>query len=206
MTRDEGTRESILQAAIVEFASVGFTGARVEQIASRAGVNKAMLFYYFRNKRGLYKEVLIKVLSTLLPRLAAIVGPDLTPERFAEEFPRTYIRFFADHPLYVRLIGYDLIHDPDNIRAMFAEVVPKLPLAPTRNAMFANMRRWAEEGRIRPLDPMHMMLNIISLSVLAFIARPLVEVMSGLSAGSEEEFVAGRIESVTALLKKGILP
>lgn len=205
MTHDEGTKEKILRAAVEEFATVGFAGARMERIAARADVNKAMLFYYFHNKKGLYKEVLLGVMSILLPELAAIVTPDMTPERFAEEFPRTYIRFFANHPLYVRLIGYGLIHDPDNIRATFHEILPQLPLAQTRSTMLANFRRWTAEGLVRPIDPLHLMLNIISMSILAFIARPLVEVMSGIRVDNEEEFIAGRIESVTALLKRGIM-
>jgi TetR/AcrR family transcriptional regulator len=206
MKRDEGTKEKILQAAVGEFAASGFAGARMEQIAARAGVNKAMLYYYFGNKKELYKEVLQGVMATILPELARIVTPDLTPERFAEEIPSVYIRFFARHPLHVRLIGYDLIHNPDNIKAAFAEVASHVPLARTRDAMFANFNRWAAEGLIRPVNKMQLMLSIISMSILAFIARPLVEVMSGITVKNDEEFVAGRIESVTALLKKGLLP
>src|SRR5689334_21346483 len=77
----EKTRASILKAALEEFAQEGVSGARIDEIARRAAVNKALLYYYFKDKEGLYSAVLEQVFSELFSRVTAALGRnDLTPK------------------------------------------------------------------------------------------------------------------------------
>src|SRR5947208_11300102 len=76
----EKTRAAILKAALEEFAHEGVTGARTDEIARSAGVNKALLYYYFKDKEGLYGSVLEQVISGLFSRVSAVLDrEDLGP-------------------------------------------------------------------------------------------------------------------------------
>src|SRR5260221_7871489 len=83
----EKTRAAILEAALKEFAHEGVAGARTEEIARSAGVNKALLYYYFKDKDGLYAAVLDQVFTGLYSRVNAVLDrPDLAPrEKRSEE-------------------------------------------------------------------------------------------------------------------------
>src|SRR3989442_16027841 len=79
----EKTRAAILKAALEEFAHEGVTGARTDEIARSAGVNKALLYYYFKDKEGLYGSVLEQLISGLVSLVSAVLDrEDLTcPEK-----------------------------------------------------------------------------------------------------------------------------
>src|SRR5438045_9781997 len=74
--------DRILAAAADEFAARGFAGARVDRIARRARVNKAMLYYHFHSKQALYHQLLRDIFAAAAARLEAIArGPGSAPER-----------------------------------------------------------------------------------------------------------------------------
>src|SRR5216683_5407755 len=76
----EKTRAAILEAALKEFAHEGVAGARTEEIARSAGVNKALLYYYFKDKDGLYASALEQVFSGLFETVMAVLErADLPP-------------------------------------------------------------------------------------------------------------------------------
>lgn len=197
-------RDAILNAARREFASRGFSGARVESIARAAGCNKAMLFYYFSSKENLYRSVLEVALGEILTEIGRVVHEGLNPEDFMERFPEIYIRFLARNPDLPRILVFDLIHNPENISRVMAEIFRE-------NASFQARRllemigSWHGRGLISEDDPVHFMLNVISLSVFSFIGRPMVEAISGLKVGDDDGFYRARIRSVVHILKRGML-
>jgi len=198
------SREKILAAARGEFAARGFSGARVEAIARAAGCNKAMLFYYFSSKEKLYRAVLGLALGEIFAEIGSVVHARLTPESFMERFPEIYIRFLARNPDLPRILVFDLIHNPENIAAAVVEIFREnAGFQPQR--LLQMIRSWSDQGLIAEGDPLHFMLNVISLSIFSFVGRPLVEAISGLKINNDEEFYRARIRSVTRILKKGML-
>jgi TetR/AcrR family transcriptional regulator len=198
------SKDTILVAARREFASRGFSGARVEAIARSAGCNKAMLFYYYSSKEKLYRAVLELALGEIFAEIGSVVHERLTPDDFMERFPEIYIRFLARNPDLPRILVFDLIHNPENISRVMAEIFHE-------NASFRPRRllemigSWHEQGLISEEDPLHFMLNVISLSIFSFVARPMVEAISGLKASDDDEFYRTRIRSVVHILKRGML-
>src|SRR6186997_1313474 len=73
------TPDQILNAAAIEFAERGFAGARVDRIAKRARVNKAMLYYHFKSKQGLYRTLLRQIFTLAAERLREIAALDISP-------------------------------------------------------------------------------------------------------------------------------
>lgn len=198
------SKDTILIAARREFAARGFSGARVEAIARAAGCNKAMLFYYFSSKEKLYRAVLAGALGEIFAELGGVVHAKLTPGKFLERFPEIYIRFLARNPDLPRILVFDLIHDPDNFSRTMAEIFRESSdFNPQR--FLDLVRSWRIQGLIAEEDPLHFMLNVISLSIFSFVGRPMVEAISGLRIEDDEAFYRARIRSVVRILKKGML-
>lgn len=198
------SKDAILAAARREFAGRGFSGARVEAIARAAGCNKAMLFYYFASKEKLYRAVLSRALGEIFAEIGIVVRERLTPEIFMERFPEIYIRFLARNPDLPRILVFDLIHHPENISGAMLDILGENPgFQPQR--LLGMIRSWHEQGLISEGDPLHFMLNVISLSIFSFVGRPMVEAISGFKVSDDETFYRARIRSVVHILKKGML-
>lgn len=205
MARESGaSREAILLAARREFAARGFAGARVEAIAREAGINKAMLFYYFSSKEGLYQAILQQVMTAFFRKVQGLVTPALTPGEFLERFPELYIELCAGNPDFVRIVAFDLIHDPDNVCAVMAGIISRMTdFRP--HPLFEVIRRWHAQGLVSEADPVQFMMNVVALSIFSFIGRPMVEAISGMRVADDGEFTRRRVASVVNVLKRGML-
>ena len=197
------TKEKIIDAAVTEFSKGGYPGARVENIATNAGINKAMIFYYFGSKEGLYKLIINKIVRDLFNNLKESGGLKPKPEAFIEGFTENYIRFFSRNREYMKIIGTDLIQNPvdlkEALKNVFNSDIKEIP-ANIQNSF----REWHKQGLITEPDPMHLFLNIISLCIFPLIARAFPEVIFDVDL-ENEKFIEERIRSVKNILKRGIL-
>ena len=201
---NQQTKERILLAAQKEFAARGYSGARMEAIARGAGINKAMLFYYFASKDNLYRTVLFGVFSEIFGEIGRFVSQSLTPNLFLEKFPEIYIRFIARHPDLLRIMVFDLIHNPENVTAAMAEIVHD-KMSFKCHPLLELIKRWHGQGLISEADPLHFMMNIVALSIFSFIGKPMVEAISGIKVANDEDFYRKRIASVVNVLQRGML-
>ncbi len=131
------TREAILAAAATEFAAHGFAGASVDTIAARSRFNKAMIYYHFKSKQGLYVEILRDGFRSVGARTTALVESNLTPEAKIEGFIDTFNEMAATRPymppMMMREIAEGAVRlDADTLRLMAR--------------IFDNLRRILEEG------------------------------------------------------------
>src|SRR2546425_12748921 len=101
--RPEESRAAILQAAVREFAQEGVAGARTDAIARAAGVNKALLYYYFKDKETLYGAVLDQVFGGLKESIGAALSSDLPPREKLLAYVGAHFDYIASHPLYPRI-------------------------------------------------------------------------------------------------------
>ena len=83
---EPGSRDRLLAAAAAEFASRGFAGANVDRIARAARVNKAMIYYHFKSKAALYREILQDMFDAVGQRVRAVAASDIAPERKIRRF------------------------------------------------------------------------------------------------------------------------
>src|SRR5574340_754381 len=96
------TRAAILEAATREFAQEGIAGARTDAIARAARVNKALLYYYFKDKETLYGAVLDEVFSGLIERVLPALESDLPPRQKVIYYAQTHFDYIASSPVYAR--------------------------------------------------------------------------------------------------------
>jgi TetR/AcrR family transcriptional regulator len=197
-------RERILETALREFAGGGFSGARMDRIAAKAEINKAMLYYYFASKKNLYKNVLQGVLQKLLPQIQPFLGPEASPAEILEKLPDTYIRFFSRYQNFLKIIAIDLVQNPAVTTSIIREILASGE-ASVAGQLKKRIRQWHEEGRISEPDPIHFMLNVVSLSLFFFIGKPMIETLFDRKIPEDEKFYATRIQSVSNVLKRGML-
>ncbi len=168
-SKDENTEEQILEAAISIFQTKGMDGARMQEIADKAGINKAMLHYYYRSKKLLFEAVFKNAFSLLAPQLNNILNDDSSIEEKIKSFTSNYITFIIKHPYLPNFIIQELNRNPEFILKMI------------ENKGFPNLDKFKKqveeeikEGIIIPISEEQLFINILSLNIFPFVAKPLI--------------------------------
>jgi TetR/AcrR family transcriptional regulator len=165
------TRDSLLAAATHEFAARGFAGARVDDIAARAKANKRMLYAYFGDKDGLYREVLRQHFARVLELGAMALEPAVDLRAQAEAIIRRYFWFLAENPDFVRLVGWETLDDAKRATPILLETA-----GAGLEALHDIVRRGIAAGVLRPgLDPGHVTHAVNALCLGFFQHQYLLE-------------------------------
>ena len=194
-----------MDAALEDFAAHGYAGARVDRIARSAGINKAMIFYYFSSKQNLYRTVIKDVLHDYIPRVQKVIEESSSPEHLFESLPALFIRYFSSRRQIIHMIGREMIQSPVNIAPIIGEIFAELPQTPSK-MLPEVISAWHSEGLLSESDPVHFILNIIPLCVFPILALPMIEAILDIQIPDDAGFLKKRIQSITHLLKKGMLP
>jgi TetR/AcrR family transcriptional regulator len=156
----EATREALLRAATDVFAEVGFDGARVDEIAERAGINKRMIYAYFGDKESLYREVVRSRLA-VPPFFAA---EDADPWTTLVAAVRWYFGMLASDRAFARLLAWGMVTDHGGHAILLSGAAPAMELL--ANAV----RRGVAAGTIRAdVDPETLRTGIVSVCIGYFL-------------------------------------
>ena len=162
----EATQRALLAAATAEFAEKGLAGARVDEIARRAGVNKQLVYHHFGNKEALYRAALEQVYAGIRAAERALHLADLPPEAALERLVGFSFDYLLEHPEFVALLndenrqGAPHLRQSDGLRAMHSPLVDLLR---------ETLRRGGEAGTFRAdLDPVQVYISIAALSYFYF--------------------------------------
>ncbi len=169
--KKDSTEEKILNAAQNVFIQKGMDGARMQEIADEAGINKALLHYYFRTKEKLFGAIFKKVFSQIFPNLMAMVHSELPLEEKLGIFIEKYIDLLQKNPFLPTFILKEMNRNPD----FLANVIKNNGVKP--NEVFAMFEKEMEAGRIRRMDPRDLLVNLIGLSIFPIAAGPLITIM-----------------------------
>jgi len=190
-------RERLLSAARELFLRYGYRAVSSRQIGAAAGVNFAMIRYYFGGKPGLYREILQSVLPPQIARLEALDSscPELTPA----EVLTNITRLWAGNPWIAGFVLREVLVPGGPMRAMFMREFPERLAPLVERAVRAEMAR----GALRPdLDPQLVVLSLVSLAVFPFLGFALTSRVFGVR--NDEVFVRRFLEHTQALLAHGV--
>lgn len=146
----------ILKAASESFAMSGFTATHSHDIAERAGVPKANLYYYFQSKENLYIQVLMSFVEPLVKASAAMRQSD-DPVEGLQAYIKARIRIIRDHPFSARVFSQELLSGGKRL----PEACKNLLQEEARRNVVC-LRDWIEHGLLTPCDPEHLMIFIWS--------------------------------------------
>jgi AcrR family transcriptional regulator len=184
--------EDIFLAAEHVFHERGYDGARMQEIADRAGINKAMLHYYFRSKDRLFHAVFTATLGRILPRVVEPLASDLPLGIKIRRFVETYIDQLERNPKMPGFIIHELNRHPERLReAALEHIAPVLP------TIRGQIDEAVAQGLIKPLKAEDLIANLLSLCIFPFLARPVLQAVMTMDPDQYDQFLADRKQTVT---------
>ena len=194
----EKTRAAILKAALHEFASEGVAGARTEEIARAAGVNKALLYYYFRDKESLYGAVIDDVFQNMRERLLGILNSDLAPRAKLTAYVGTHFDYIASEPEYPRLVQQEMMR-AGRQKSPHLKRIAQSYFHPVYTRLIELLEEGMAARDFRKVDPRRFAVMMAAAVVHYFNSLPLAQLM-GNHDPLAPECVAAQREAVLDLI------
>ncbi|MGH7679684.1 MAG: TetR/AcrR family transcriptional regulator [Gemmatimonadaceae bacterium] len=192
--KDRTTEQRILDAAHAVFIRRGTAGARMQEIADEAGVNKALLHYYFRNKDRLSLAVFQRVAAAVFGRVAQVLTSDAELEDKVRGIIAIYIDQFVKTPYAPAYVISEVNLHPERA-GQFLEMISKTSGASPID-LVAMLQRQIDArvraGTIRPIDADQFFTNLVSLCVFPFAAKPLLSAVLRLDEGGFQDYIDRR--------------
>lgn len=198
-TKDENTESQILDAAKSVFQRKGMDGSRMQEIADEAGINKAMLHYYYRSKQLLFEAVFNNAFKLLAPQLNTILNDDSSIEEKIRNFTANHISFIIRHPYLPAFIIQELNRNPDFVLKMKG------------NKRFPNIEKFkaqvateVEKGILKPVKAEQLFINVIALNIFPFLASPLIKTVVNIDDDSFKKLIEDRKTEVADFIINSI--
>ena len=180
----EATQAMILAAAEEEFSQHGFTATRTEAIAAKTKVAKSMIYYYFKDKKGLYRAVLARAHADLLETVQKLELEQLSPEVALENFLRALLDCVSRNPRLPRIMFYEAVQN----QGKFYKESSSINID---TVLIAILERGATARVFRSLDPFQSAINIMGTCLFYFIG-----------AGNIKQFSQGKRLLIKPMLEQ----
>jgi len=198
---EPNTESIILASAEKVFLEKGFDGTSMQSIADEAGINKALLHYYFRSKEKLFNSVFKKAFASFIPPLMETMISNRPLIERIENFVFHYIKSIRKNPGIPLFIIYELNRNPDNLLLL----IKKSGINP--QMMMFIIESEIDKGNIRKMDPKQFFINLLALCVFPFAAKPLLKgVFFDNNNEDFEKFIDERTNEITLFIKHAIQP
>lgn len=199
---DLSTEQKILEAAKKIFMQKGLDGTRLEEIAVEANINKALLHYYFRSKEKLFQTVFDQMSGKIMPDFSIIIESNAPMVQKIELIVHCYIDFLSENPQLPIFMITELNRNPERMRDI---------LSHTSN--FAKIQKFAFQmltemqlGRIKSFSPLHFMLNILSMCIFPFVAKPVIQAILQIKEDDLTIILQQRKQEVTRFIHEALRP
>lgn len=198
--KNQDTEQLILEAARKVFIRKGFDGARMQEIANEAGINKALLHYYFRSKDKLFDQIFREVFKSFWSSIEIIITKeDAGVKDLINVAVNNYVDLLMKMPFLPAFIVGEINRSPERIEELV------LSTGVNSGKIIEIVKRSIENGEIIPMDPRELIVNIVGLSIFPFITRPILSRMFWQSSKEYEEFLENRRNSVYEFICRSVL-
>ena len=170
------TEEKIFNAARIVFQKKGFSGARMQEIADEAGINKAMLHYCFKNKELLFKAVFMNAFGQLAPQINEIFNSEESVFDKIKKFTHSYISFVIHNPYLPQFVIQEMNNNPAFVMSFLNN-----ENRPNPTLLIAQIEKEIAAGIIKPINPKQLLMDIFSMTVFPFAAQMMVKGMIQIS-------------------------
>jgi AcrR family transcriptional regulator len=201
--KDESTKDTILDAAKEVFMQKGYSGTRTQEIADKAGINKAMLHYYFGNKEKLFQVILTEATQLIAPMVVRSLSSDKDINGKLEDLVTNHVAILLDRPHLPMFVMHEL---SQNQGAFLTEMVDRHKVEPVMLAFFQQVQEAGESGKIRKVDPVHLLVNVISMTVFPFIMRPMVTRIAEIPKSGYRSVLEQRVSEIIEFVQAALRP
>jgi len=186
-----GTRSAILKAAEQIYAEYGLAGARTDAIAAAAGVNKALLYYYFKSKEDLYQAVIGSQLREFGQQTRKVLSAKGPAGPILLRYISYHIDFIGTHPCYPRIFQRMMMEgDRTLVRIVREHSMPLMKM------LVALLARGMKSGEFRRLDPEHTLVSIAGLTGHYFNIAPAIRAITGKDPYSKRNLARRKAEAL----------
>ena len=168
--KDIGAEGKILEAARKVFLTKGMAGARMQDIADEAGINKALLHYYFRDKDKLFETIFFEEAKKFFPKINNIFNSDEPLFKKFEQFADEYIEEMIENPYLPWFVMNEINRDPDQ----FMYKIWGKDNLPNPSKFLAQIEKEVKKGTIKRISPMHLLMNLLGMTIFPFVAKPMI--------------------------------
>ncbi len=196
--KSQSTEERILEAAKTIFHHKGFEGARMQEIADEAGINKALLHYYFRTKENLFDAVFEAAFREIFAKLFMTVDADIPLEKKLKNLISEYIGFLQKNSYIPGFILAEMNQNPEKIINIFKSS----PVSPSM--LLERMKRSMYDGKLEEKDVRELFINILSLCIFPVVARPMLQNIFDFSDEQYDQFIERRKKTLPELIMNTI--
>src|SRR3954466_4362094 len=207
--RDGDTEQRILEAAHAVFVRRGTAGARMQEIAAEAGVNQALLHYYFRSKEQLARAAFERAGSQLMPAIVRVMASDAAIEDKVARVVVIELDHLSRAPYLPGYIIGEVAHHPERAAQLIAAVTGLSP-AEIGPRVLSTLRRQiaqrVEAGVMCSIAPEAFIVNLMALCIFPFAARPMIQTMLGIDERRFMEFMSRRRRELPAFFLGALRP
>ena len=187
---ESSTEEKIKEAARKVFMKKGKTGSRMQEIADQAGINKALLHYYYRSKDQLFNAIFEELLAGFMPQLFAVLNSDVPLEVKVYQATEKYITFLSVHKELPLFILGEIQQNP-------ARLAERMQVKKSRfSVLDLQLKEEISAGKLRPVSLEMFIMNMISLLVFPFVSRELFQHIMDLEEDQFDHFMEERKKAV----------
>jgi AcrR family transcriptional regulator len=198
-------RTRILDAADAVFVRHGIDGARMQEIADQAGVNKALLHYYFRSKADLARAVWLRISNSFAPGVFQMLGSDLPLDDKIDRLVDAYYATLMRHPYLLVYVVSEAARRPDFVKDFYTT---ERRWAARR--MLAKLREQLEERakqeNVAPVAAEQFLVTLLGGCLFPFVARPMLTTLLGMSAEEFTRFLDQRKRDLPLFFKRTLKP
>jgi AcrR family transcriptional regulator len=202
MVKDKNTEKQILDAARKVFLEKGMSAARMQEIADEAGINKALLHYYYRSKERLFDRIFSEVIEKISSGLKSIFEKEMSILQRINSIVDVYIDVLLENSYLPLFVLNELNHNPER----FTDLV-KQHIAIHMQKFFVQIEEEANKGLINPIHPVHLLLNVLGLIIFPFATVPLISrIVNDEFKPLLEHLLLERKEVVKTFIENAITP
>jgi AcrR family transcriptional regulator len=187
MVNKANTEKRILDASMEVFIAKGFDGARMQEIADIAEINKALLHYYFRSKDKLFEAVFEETLQRIGPMVLSFVNEPIPLEVKIWKFVDEYIEIIKKNPKLPLFILNEIRVNPNRVLRFF-----NLDTLFDTQVLQDQLNKETDIHNHNRIDVRHFVVNILSMTIFPFIGRPIMQKTLNIQDESWEEFLEER--------------
>jgi len=195
------TEALILDAARKVFLKKGMEGARMQEIADEAGINKSLLHYYFGSKEKLFENVFKKALKEIFDTINASIHEEQDVYSFIAVFVEKYMHIIRENAFIPNFIFNEINRNPERIR----ELAGLIQL--DKGAFGLMLERNILEKKMARVAPEHLLIDLVGMSIFPIIARPLVQnYLFDEDENRYQQFLDQRSKHIVSFFKIALAP
>ena len=199
---DHTTEQKILDAAEVIFHEKGFDGARMQEIADKASINKGLLHYYFKSKDALFDSIFNMAVKKMSGNINSILKMEISLEEKIDLIIDSYMNLLLRNSSLPRFVIAEINKDSDRFIKKY--------LSGEINNVFSkfidSVQKEIDAGKIKPIDPKHLFMNMLSMILFPFVGKPMIQVLIGFDNKEYNKLMIERREHIKEFIKQAIRP